>query len=108
MTIETVSGKAQEDLIIQKKQYEEKIGFVESRHTQELKVLNEKFMSLTSANEKLLGQLNHVGVLESEVLDLRRMLRLSRSTNAGIDHLWSVKEAEYENISGIIRSMTEA
>ena len=64
---------------------------MESRHTQELKVINEKFMSLTSANEKLVSQMNHMGMLESEVMDLRRLLRLSRSSNAGLDHLWSVK-----------------
>ena len=71
---------------------------VESRHTHELKVFNEKFLSLTTANEKMLSQLNHMGVLESEVMDLRRALRLSRSINGSIDHLWSIKEAEYENI----------
>ena len=60
-------------------------------------------MSLSTANEKMVGQLSHVGMLESEVLELRRMLRLSRSTNAGIDHLWSIKEAEYENIFEIIK-----
>ena len=55
-------------------------------------------MSMTTANEKMMSQLNHLGVLESEVMDLRRALRLSRSLNGSIDHLWSVKEAEYENI----------
>lgn len=46
-----------------------------------------------------------MGMLESEVLELRRLLRSCRSLNAGIDHLWEVKEAEYENISQIIKGL---
>jgi hypothetical protein len=61
---------------------------------------------LSNTNEKLIGQLAHMGMLESEVLELRRLLRNCRNTSAGVDHLWEVKEAEYENISQIIKNMT--
>jgi hypothetical protein len=38
--IESVSTKAQEDLISQKRHYEEKIINIETRHTHELKSMN--------------------------------------------------------------------
>jgi hypothetical protein len=53
-------------------------------------------------------QLGHLGVVESEVVELRRLLRAARNTSAGVDHLWEVKEAEYENISEIVRRLTAA
>ena len=85
--------------------YEEKIGQLELRHTSELKAFNEKFIAISSANEKLINQLSHMGMLESEVMELRRALRTTRNTSVGVDHLWSVKEAEYENMNIIFRGL---
>lgn len=64
-TIDSITAKSQDDLMTQKKQYEERITRIESRHTQELKIINEKFLSLTSANEKMIAQMSHYGMMES-------------------------------------------
>jgi hypothetical protein len=97
--------KMQEDLINQKKVYEEKITIIETRHTNEMKLFSEKFLSVSAANEKLIMQLTQMGGLESEVFELRRMLRSCRSTSAGVDHLWEVKETEYQNVIQVLKSL---
>ena len=65
ITIDSITNKAQDDLITQKKHYEERITTIESRHTQELKIINEKFLSLTVANEKMINQMGHFGMMEA-------------------------------------------
>ena len=105
ITIDSITIKSQDDMITQKRHYEERITQVESRHSQELKIINEKFLSSTVANEKMINQMGHFGMMESQLGELRRLLRSGRNMNASVDHLWSVKEAEYQNIIEIIRGV---
>jgi hypothetical protein len=57
-----------------------------------MKNFSEKFIGVSVANEKLMQKLALMGGLESEVLELRRLLRGCRSVSSGIDHLWAIKE----------------
>jgi hypothetical protein len=67
--------------------------------------LAEKLEGLVGLNGQnvQLGQRN--AWLEQEVAEMRRTLRHNRGINDGIDHLWSVKEAEYANIDSILRAL---
>jgi hypothetical protein len=57
--------KLQEEIMSQKKIYEDRISQIESRHSIEIKGFSEKFIGVTSVNEKLMGQLAQMGRLES-------------------------------------------
>ena len=43
-------------------------------------------------------------LLENEVIDLKRILKQTVRINQSVDHLWSVKEAEYSNINDILNA----
>ena len=43
--------------------------------------------------------------MESEVYQLRQVVRHSRSINSTVDHLWEVKETEYGNINDILMDL---
>jgi len=57
--------KLQEEVINQKKIYEDKISQIESRHSIEIKGFSEKFIGVTAVNEKLMAQVSQMGRLES-------------------------------------------
>ena len=105
--VESMRVKLQDDSMNQKKMYEEKIMGIETRYSNEMKQFSEKFLSVSTANEKLILQLSQMGGLESEVFELRRMLRSCRTTSAGVDHLWEVKETEYQNITQVLKSLEQ-
>lgn len=44
-------------------------------------------------------------MLEQDHVEMKRTLRHNRQVNDGIDHLWSIKEAEYSNLNEILRSL---
>lgn len=54
---------------------------------------------LSDANEKFMIQSDKYLELEREVYELRKMLRHSKSLNDGVDHLWQIKETEYNNVN---------
>ena len=62
-------------------------------------------MALTLTNEKMVNQIGQMGALESETMELRRLLRAMRNNTSGINHLWSIKEAEYENLHEILQEL---
>jgi hypothetical protein len=62
-------------------------------------------LSVTTANEKLLGQLSVLSSKEAELMELRRLLKQSTAMNAGVSHLWEIKEAEYGNINQVLSSL---
>lgn len=64
---------------------------MEKRHSVELKAFNDKFISISGSNERLMAHIASFSTLESEVIELRRALKQSRSTNLGLDHLWEIK-----------------
>jgi hypothetical protein len=73
--VDGLRNKHQEDLNHQKSHYEERI--TAERHSAGLK-------GASGANERMMG-------LEAEAGELRRALKQSRTTNAGLDHLWGIK-----------------
>lgn len=52
-----------------------------------------------------MAQLASYSRLETEVLELRRALRQTLSSNATLHHLWDVKEAEYGNLNEVLSSI---
>ena len=43
--------------------------------------------------------------MESDLYELRQQIKRMYALNNAIDHLWSVKEAEYANVHDIIRGL---
>jgi hypothetical protein len=60
---------------------------------------------VSSANEKLITQISAYGRMESELIELRRALKQTRTMNTSINHLWDIKEVEYSNINEVLSSL---
>jgi hypothetical protein len=52
-----------------------------------------------------LSQISFFSAKETESNELRRLLKQSTSMNAGISHLWEIKEVEYANINQALVSL---
>lgn len=62
-------------------------------------------MAMASSNEQLIAQISTYRRMESEMTELRRALKQTRSMNTAINHLWDIKEAEYGNINEVLNSL---
>lgn len=63
---------------------------------------------MTAANERLLVQISALASKETELIELRRLLKQSTSMTTGISHLWEIKEAEYGNINQVLGALRSA
>ena len=104
-SLQSVRGQQEQELLRQKRYYEERVGGADSKHSAEVAHLNERVLEVASSNEKLMKQLVSYNGMESEVHELRRALRHSRNINSTVDHLWEVKETEYGNVTDILRDI---
>lgn len=77
----------------QRQFFDGKLVATENRHAMEIKAFNDKFLTVTSANEKLLSQISTLASKDSEIIELRRLLKQSTTMTTGMSHLWEIKEA---------------
>lgn len=75
----------------QKAEFERMVSAMEASHANDIKGFQEKFLAITSSNEKLLAQLSSYATMERELIELRRTLKSTKSLSSGVDHLWEVK-----------------
>jgi len=61
--------------------------------------LNEKIVAITSTNDRLMTQIAAYSQMENELIEMRRVLKQTRTMNSSISHLWDIKEVEYGNIN---------
>ena len=89
--------------------HEALITAMRNKHDEELKIVLGRLESLTKANEEFMQQSqkenSKIIHMESEIMELRRLVRGVSSLNDGVDHLWKIKETEYGNVNQILRNM---
>lgn len=61
--------------------------------------------SLSKINEKYLQETNKYLHYENELSCLREIMRRSIHLSEGVDHLWRIKETEYQNVSEVLRQV---
>lgn len=67
--------------------------------------LAKKIETLADLSNKHAELVHRSAMLEQDHIELKRALRHNRQINDGIDHLWSIKEAEYSNLNDILKSL---
>ena len=78
---------------------------IQEEHASNVTQLADKLGGLAEINSKHQQLLQHNSWLEKELTDTKTSLRHNRNLNSGVDHLWSVKEAEYSNINSILKQI---
>ena len=61
---------------------------------------------MADVNERFLTLSNRYSSAERELHELRFALKKMKALNDGVDHLWMVKETEYENVNELLREMS--
>ena len=88
-----------------KQKHESELLGLKSKYEREIQGLAGKIQGTTDINEKYMAVGRRKWELEKEVHELKASMRRMKGLNEGIDHLWQVKEAEYQNLMESMRQM---
>lgn len=78
---------------------------MQEESTAKVDSLASKIETLADLSNKHAQLVHRSAMLEQDHIEMKRALRHYRQVNDGIDHLWSIKEAEYSNLNDILKAL---
>ena len=79
-------------------------GIREFYERQQSNIIN-RLESMTKTNERFATENSRLIHLESQLHELRQKFKKQASLTTNIQHLWEVKEIEYQNINETLKSL---
>lgn len=68
-------------------------------------MLLQRLDELIKSNEQYVKDYQKYVFLESENTKLKERVKMGRALNVTVDHLWAIKETEYNNIHAILNKV---